>query len=74
MHLVTDALVEAFIGAFEAEHPGAELRQRARAALEAILPMIMDPVANARAAVDVDTMVDQLSNDRYSVWIEPSTP
>lgn len=74
MHLVTDAIVEAFVGAFESEHPANELRQRARAALEAIVPMILAPAANVHTMVDVDTMVDQLSNDHYSVWIEPSTP
>lgn len=73
MFVVTDAIVEAFLGTFESDQhrSDASIGERARSALEAVLPMLMGEGA---AVVDADKMLDLLPNDHYSVWIETATP
>lgn len=74
MLAVTDEIVEAFLGEFESPRHQVGVEHRARAALEAILPLLATSATAKAAALDMDTMVDQLCNDHYSVWIEPATP
>lgn len=72
MSVVTDEIVETFLGAFQSDLlPGdASIGDRIRGALEAVVPMI----AGAGASFDSDTLLDQLPNDHFAVWEETVAP